>query len=338
MHTKPMRIPSPPRRTAASPSLHAAALQLASSHRRGRQDPQKLLASPPSVSSSSRSSPSPLLDYPQPPFFDISNMFTKTLLLAAIASTALAAPTADGGLGGGYGGGYGGKGLVGGKGLGGGYGGGYGANLGGGFIGASTQAGAVAEAAVSLKEICYRNLYAEVCACRPFLPSCLLLLFLAFSVFLPSLFLAFIFPRSLPLLSSLCPSSCASFLLLSFPSPNRFSSAFPRSRYTSLTFSASPFSQPPSTSATPRRSPFRTKPMLSCSLRTVSRRTSMTKRFITRSSATSSTAPSRPPAPSRAPISASSLARSEWAAWRAARSTLDRSRTDSRALDSTEAL
>ncbi|PRQ70073.1 hypothetical protein AAT19DRAFT_11726 [Rhodotorula toruloides] len=207
MHTKPMRIPSPPRRTAASPSLHAAALQLASSHRRGRQDPQKLLASPPSVSSSSRSSPSPLLDYPQPPFFDISNMFTKTLLLAAIASTALAAPTADGGLGGGYGGGYGGKGLVGGKGLGGGYGGGYGANLGGGFIGASTQAGAVAEAAVSLKEICYRNLYAEVCACPPFLPSCLLLLFLAF------------FPAFSSPLSSLAPSSflVASLLLRLVP-------------------------------------------------------------------------------------------------------------------------
>jgi hypothetical protein len=60
---------------------------------------------PPFVFSSLRSSPSPLLDYLQPPFFDISNMFTKTLLLAAIASTALAAPTADGGLGGGYGGG-----------------------------------------------------------------------------------------------------------------------------------------------------------------------------------------------------------------------------------------
>ncbi|EMS22021.1 uncharacterized protein RHTO_01236 [Rhodotorula toruloides NP11] len=102
-----------------------------------------------------------------PPSFDITNMFTKTLILAAIASTALAAPTADGGLVGGYGGGYGGKGLVGGKGLEGGYGGyggGYGANLGGGFIGASTSAGAVAEAAVSLKEICYRNLYAEVSA------------------------------------------------------------------------------------------------------------------------------------------------------------------------------
>ncbi|BGO89176.1 hypothetical protein JCM10049v2_001421 [Rhodotorula toruloides] len=167
MHAKLRRILSPPRRTAAFSSLHATALQLASSHPRGGQDPQKRLAPLPSVSSSPHSSPSPLLDYPQPPSFDITNMFTKTLILAAIASTALAAPTADGGLVGGYGGGYGGKGLVGGKGLGGGYGGyggGYGANLGGGFIGASTSAGAVAEAAVSLKEICYRNLYAEVSA------------------------------------------------------------------------------------------------------------------------------------------------------------------------------
>ncbi|BGP22433.1 hypothetical protein Rt10032_c07g3105 [Rhodotorula toruloides] len=77
-------------------------------------------------------------------------MFTKTLLLAAVASTALAAPTADGGLVGGYGGGYGGKGLVGG--------------YGGGYLGASSQAGAIAESAVSLKEICYRNLYADVAA------------------------------------------------------------------------------------------------------------------------------------------------------------------------------